>query len=156
MARRFPYNSAILIKDYTDDELIQIFRLNCKIRKYKISSWEVEEKVLEVLRKQRVLPNFGNASSVEMVMEAAVSNAALRFDTEIEIRPEDVHDGDDDDDQDPLEDPLADLSSMYKMEKIHSLLTEMLNFLKVTREEGYATPHVGHFVFRQRCTQGHT
>jgi hypothetical protein len=152
LLRRFPFKDTIIIPNFDDEQLLQIFQFNCKKRKYKISSWEVEEKVLRVLKKQRVQPNFGNASAVEMVLEAAAAKAAFRCEDFIEILPEDVADGENPDDGDPLE----SLNSMYKMDRIHSLLTEWFNFLKVCRDEGSAAPEVGHFVFRGAPGTGKT
>jgi len=54
---------------------------------------------LKVLNKQRVLPNFGNAGAVETLVESAAGKAARRSpqaDGSIEIRPEDIDDGDED------------------------------------------------------------
>ncbi len=152
LSRRFPIRDAITIPNFNDDELLQIFRLNCRQRKYNISSWEVEDKVLRVLQKQRVQPNFGNASAVEMVVEAAAAKAAFHCEDFIEILPEDVEDGEDPNDGDPFK----SLSSMYKMEGIHSLLMELFNVFKMSRAEGSATPDVGHFVFRGAPGTGKT
>jgi hypothetical protein len=152
LSRRFPIGDAIIIPNFNDEELLQIFQHNCRQRNYKTSSWKVDNKVLRVLQKQRVQPNFGNVTSVEMVMEAAVVKASIRCEDFIEIRLEDVDDGEDLDDGDPLE----CLNSMYKMDKIHSLLTELFNFLKVCRHEGSAAPEVGHFVFRGAPGTGKT
>jgi hypothetical protein len=154
LLRRFPFKDTIIIPNFDDEQLLKIFQFNCKKRKYKIYSWGVEEKVLRVLQKQRVQPNFGNASAVEMVLEAAVVKAAFRCEDFIEIRLEDVDDGEDLDPDDG--DPLECLNSMYKMNRIHTLLTELLNFLKVARAEGSATPEVGHFVFRGAPGTGKT
>ena len=60
---------------------------------------QVGQKALKVLNKQRVLPNFGNAGAVETLVESAAGKAARRSpqaDGSIEIRPEDIEDGDDD------------------------------------------------------------
>ena len=65
----------------------------------KIYFKQVGQKVLKVLNKQRVLPNFGNAGAVETLVESAAGKAARRSpqaDGSIEIRPEDIEDGDDD------------------------------------------------------------
>jgi hypothetical protein len=142
---RFPCKNAVTIQGNKNDELMKMFRQNCLEKNYEISSWEVEDNVLKVLDKQQLLPSF---KAVEMIVQSAADKAAVRSGDKscIEIRPEDVQ----------LDDPLSHLKLMYKLEGIHQQLTEMMNFLLVSRAEGSATPKVGHFVFKGSPGTGKT
>ncbi len=149
LSRRFPFKDAITIQTNNELELLKMFCQNCLEKNCKIfPGEEVENKVLKVLEKQRVQPNFDEAKAIEMIVQRAADKAALRSEDEnwIEILPEDVQ----------FDDPVSCLKSLYKLDGIKQHLTEMMNFLIVSRAEGSSLPDVGHFVFRGSPGTGKT
>ncbi len=119
LARRFPREYAFKFEDYTDKELLDIFNETCKRQYLYLSSFKVAEKALEVLvkvfirsyrlivfqffnfsfpfYKQLMLPNFGNAGSMNLLIQNAVTKASSRPDSErdgrLELIPEDIDTG---------------------------------------------------------------
>jgi hypothetical protein len=68
------------------------------------------------LNKQRLQPNFGNAGSVNTLITSALAKAANRppmADGSIEIRPEDLVDGEETKSEEPA-DPMAPLDKLYR------------------------------------------
>ena len=66
--------------------------------------------------KQRLQPNFGNAGSVNTLITNALAKAANRppmADGSIEIRPEDLVDGEETKLEEPA-DPMAPLDKLYR------------------------------------------
>ncbi|KAI9729943.1 MAG: hypothetical protein M1834_006140 [Cirrosporium novae-zelandiae] len=70
LSRRFPLDSAFDFEDFEDGELAQI--LDLKLKKQGFSTTEKGKDVaLEVLRRARVRPNFGNAGEVDILLDRA-------------------------------------------------------------------------------------
>ena len=68
------------------------------------------------MNKQRLQPNFGNAGSVNTLITSALAKAANRppmADGSIEIRPEDLVDGEETKLEEPA-DPMAPLDKLYR------------------------------------------
>ncbi|KAL3251477.1 hypothetical protein ABHI18_010627 [Aspergillus niger] len=78
LARRFPLASAFDFKDYTDDELRQILDLKLSQQGFSASE-EARNAALEVLRRARNGPNFGNAAEVDILLDRAKINQHRRF-----------------------------------------------------------------------------
>ncbi|KAI0602899.1 P-loop containing nucleoside triphosphate hydrolase protein [Biscogniauxia sp. FL1348] len=70
LKRRFPIDSAFVFEDYTPDELRQIWRQKLQDRVLDVSAG-VEDKVMEILDRQRHKLNFGNAGEVEIMLDTA-------------------------------------------------------------------------------------
>lgn len=77
LARRFPPDYAFYFEDYTDAELYKILVESCKSKGIAIPL-TVAKKAIEVLARQRQLPNFGNAGAVKLLLDNAVQKAASR------------------------------------------------------------------------------
>lgn len=70
LSRRFPLASAFEFEDFNDAELEQILEL--KLKKQTFSAGSVAKKVaLEVLKRARNRPNFGNAGEVDILLDRA-------------------------------------------------------------------------------------
>ena len=70
LSRRFPLDSAFVFEDFTDEELGKIFDL--KLRQQGFESTDQGRKVaLEVLRRARNRPHFGNAGEIDILLNAA-------------------------------------------------------------------------------------
>lgn len=150
LARRFPEQYAFYFEDYTPQELLKIFFSTCKRNHVSGSSEKVVEKVLQVLGRQRSLPNFGNAGTVNQIVENAAKKAAARQAAEgrigaaIELEVSDIEG----EDVEEKKDPLAPLDDLFNVDNIKKKLQQLQNGLKVAKMDGDATPDIGHFVFR--------
>lgn len=70
LARRFPLDSAFLFEDFTDEELREIF--DRKLKQQGFQTTDQGRKVaLEVLRRARNRPHFGNAGEVDILLNSA-------------------------------------------------------------------------------------
>ncbi|KAI5926524.1 P-loop containing nucleoside triphosphate hydrolase protein [Camillea tinctor] len=70
LKRRFPIDNAFVFEDYTPDEMRQIWRQKLQARVLNVSPG-VEDKVMEILERQRHKLNFGNAGEVEIMLDTA-------------------------------------------------------------------------------------
>jgi len=68
----------IYFNDFTDDELVEIFRMACKKGGDEVSE-EAIEMLREILPELRNRPNFGNARDIERIYEQAIMNMSLRL-----------------------------------------------------------------------------
>jgi len=146
LARRFPKEHAFYFDDYTDNELLAILDLNIRRQQIK-TTIAFKEKAINILRAQRRQANFGNAGAVELLMKGAMQKASKRS-SDQNICLEDI------DIEDlgasratKVDDPLAMLNSLYRMEKIKQKLSLMKKLWSVERSEGGSTLELGHFVF---------
>eukprot|EP00474_Spongospora_subterranea_P008580 CRZ09038.1 hypothetical protein [Spongospora subterranea] len=153
LARRFPQEYAFRFEDYNDAELLKLWNKRCADESV-TGTYEVAEKAVRVLSRQRQLSNFGNAGSVFQLLRSAIANATSRADhhEHLALAPEDIDTGDDDDGSDPL----AALDGLYRVDGIRRKLTSIMNALKVARDEGEESPRAGHFVFRGSPGTGKT
>lgn len=149
LARRFPRDQAFVFEDYTERELMLIFDKACEKQNVKTSSYEVVEKALQILQKQKQLPNFGNAGAVNTLIQRAIARASAHQETigDIILCPEDLDVGTTPHDQNKNTDPFAPLSALYRVDNIRQALVELRNAVKVAQEEGSPIPEIGHFVF---------
>ena len=70
LSRRFPLDSAFVFEDFTDEELGKI--LDLKLRQQGFKTTDQGRKVaLEVLRRARNRPHFGNAGEIDILLNAA-------------------------------------------------------------------------------------
>ncbi|KAL1962658.1 hypothetical protein VTN77DRAFT_9292 [Rasamsonia byssochlamydoides] len=80
LTRRFPLDSAFLFEDFTDDELCQI--LDLKLNEQGLEATDQAKKTaLEVLRRARNRPHFGNAGEIDILLNAAKSSHQKRLST---------------------------------------------------------------------------
>lgn len=70
LARRFPLASAFVFEDFDDDELAQILELKLKDQGFDATA-KAKEVALEVLKRARNRPNFGNAGEVDIILDRA-------------------------------------------------------------------------------------
>ena len=70
LARRFPLDSAFLFEDFTDEELGTI--LDMKLKQQGFAATDQGRKVaMDVLRRSRNRPHFGNAGEIDILLNAA-------------------------------------------------------------------------------------
>ncbi|KAL9125846.1 MAG: hypothetical protein Q9217_005011 [Psora testacea] len=78
LSRRFPLDSAFVFEDFTDDELSRI--LDLKLKQQCFETTDQGKKVaLEVLRRARNRPHFGNAGEVDILLNAAKARHQRRL-----------------------------------------------------------------------------
>ncbi|EPS44029.1 hypothetical protein H072_1969 [Dactylellina haptotyla CBS 200.50] len=70
LARRFPLESAFVFEDFSDDELRRI--LDLKLKEIGFGATDQAKNIaMEVLRRARNRPNFGNAGEVDILLDRA-------------------------------------------------------------------------------------
>ncbi|KAI1386218.1 P-loop containing nucleoside triphosphate hydrolase protein [Hypoxylon trugodes] len=78
LARRFPIASGFVFEDFTDDELRKI--LDLKLRQQGFKADEATKRVvMDVLRRARNRPNFGNAGEVDIILDQAKERQQQRI-----------------------------------------------------------------------------
>ena len=70
LSRRFPLDSAFVFEDFTDDELRQILDLKLKQQGFEATD-QGKMVAMEVLRRARNRPHFGNAGEVDILLNGA-------------------------------------------------------------------------------------
>ena len=70
LARRFPLDSAFVFEDFTDEQLGTILDLKMKQQGYAATS-RGRKVALEVLRRARNRPHFGNAGEIDILLNSA-------------------------------------------------------------------------------------
>ncbi|KAL9110261.1 MAG: hypothetical protein Q9227_005168 [Pyrenula ochraceoflavens] len=70
LSRRFPISSAFEFEDFSDAELARILELKLKEQGFRASE-QAQEVAIDVLRKARNRPNFGNAGEVDILLGRA-------------------------------------------------------------------------------------
>jgi Holliday junction resolvasome RuvABC ATP-dependent DNA helicase subunit len=153
LARRFPIDQSFKFQDYTDDELLQILNQTCMLKNIK-ASWVVCEKILRKVVLERAYPNFGNASTLKLLLNAASAKASTRKQSSIaftELIVQDVETGHFDN-----HDPFEPLDKLFNIDNIKNDLMAINNAFVVAKKEGTKLPEVGHFVFRGSPGTGKT
>ncbi|KAI9652701.1 MAG: hypothetical protein M1829_001484 [Trizodia sp. TS-e1964] len=78
LSRRFPLASAFVFQDFDDDEIAKIFDL--KLRKMAFKTTDLGKRVaMDVLRRARNRPNFGNAGEVDILLDHAKARQQQRL-----------------------------------------------------------------------------
>ncbi|KAI9764249.1 MAG: hypothetical protein M1839_005972 [Geoglossum umbratile] len=70
LSRRFPLDACFVFEDFTDAELRQILDLKLKDQGFKATD-QAKHVALDVLRRARNRPHFGNAGEVDILLNAA-------------------------------------------------------------------------------------
>lgn len=78
LSRRFPLDSAFVFEDFTDDELAQILELKLKQQGFEATE-RGKKAALDVLRRARNRPHFGNAGEVDILLNAAKARHQRRL-----------------------------------------------------------------------------
>ncbi|KAI1412142.1 P-loop containing nucleoside triphosphate hydrolase protein [Hypoxylon sp. FL1857] len=78
LTRRFPMSSGFNFEDYDDGELRQILELKLKQQGFKAGE-ATKKVVIEVLRRARNRPNFGNAGEVDIILDQAKERQQRRL-----------------------------------------------------------------------------
>ncbi|XDG09157.1 hypothetical protein ABKA04_008772 [Annulohypoxylon sp. FPYF3050] len=78
LTRRFPISSGFNFEDYDDGELRQILDLKLKQQGFKAGE-ATKKVVIEVLRRARNKPNFGNAGEVDIILDQAKERQQRRL-----------------------------------------------------------------------------
>lgn len=146
LSRRFPKEHAFYFDDYTASQLLQILDFNLKKNEVE-ASLSFREKALDVLKTQKKQANFGNASSVETLLKGAILKASKRSNAaNLVLSAEDIADFGTAR-AEKIDDPLAKLDKLYRMESVKKKLERLKRDLEVQRREGGEEPDLGHFVF---------
>ena len=124
-----------MFEDYSDVELRQILRLECKKNKVDIR-YAVESIAVASLSKARSKPNFGNAGAVKNMLGQALVNMGERRkatnDSTYELLAADFafcapKNADS---------PFAELDQMYKVTHIKKRLEDSLKRIQIARRDG--------------------
>ena len=138
LSRRFNLANPFEFEDFNDEELLKIIALKLRESSVKVPV-EVKRKALEVVRKGRNLPNFGNAGAVDILLGEAKRRMAARNATTMSI--EDVAGP-------PKRDAMVELAEMEDVGGFKERLQSLGKELQVKRREGQSTDDcIGHFVF---------
>jgi hypothetical protein len=70
LARRFPLESAFVFEDFDDNEIRYILELKLKTTGFKATD-QAKTVAIDVIRRARNQPNFGNAGEVDIVLDQA-------------------------------------------------------------------------------------
>ena len=70
LARRFPLDSAFVFEDFTNEELGTILDMKLKLQGYATTD-QGRKVALEVLRRARNRPHFGNAGEIDILLNSA-------------------------------------------------------------------------------------
>ncbi len=157
LARRFPREYAFVFDDYTSLELLQLFYYACQ-KHGVVSSESAAEKVLDILSKQRLLSNFGNAGAVNSLVQHALSKASLRdyADGVVHLEADDFDSMESTSPLGPDADPLMALDGLFRLGHIKEQLASLRDAFQVAQAEGSKIPDTGHFVFRGSPGTGKT
>ncbi|ORY39360.1 hypothetical protein BCR33DRAFT_788369 [Rhizoclosmatium globosum] len=145
LSRRFPREYAFEFADYTDSELLDLFNFECRKKRIAVESFAVKKRAIEVLSKQRNLPNFGNAGAVKNLLVNAISKASARQTSghNLCLKIEDFGN----DQPAASKDPLEALNKLYRIDKVKQSLIEIRDSYAVALKEGGELPNVSNFVF---------
>ncbi|KAJ3082702.1 hypothetical protein HDU99_001817, partial [Rhizoclosmatium hyalinum] len=145
LSRRFPREYAFEFADYTDSELLDLFNFECRKKRIAVESFAVKKRAIEVLSKQRNLPNFGNAGAVKNLLVNAISKASARQTSghNLCLKIEDFGS----DQPAASKDPLEALNKLYRIDKVKQSLIEIRDSYAVALKEGGELPNVSNFVF---------
>ncbi|KAI5868688.1 P-loop containing nucleoside triphosphate hydrolase protein [Durotheca rogersii] len=78
LSRRFPMASGFSFDDYDDNELRQILELKLKQQAFRAGE-AAKKVVIDVLRRARIRPNFGNAGEVDIILDQAKERQQKRL-----------------------------------------------------------------------------
>ncbi|KAI1634928.1 P-loop containing nucleoside triphosphate hydrolase protein [Biscogniauxia mediterranea] len=78
LSRRFPISAGFEFEDFDDDELRKILDLKLKKQGFKAGE-AAKNVVLDVLRRERNRPNFGNAGAVDIILDQAKERQQKRL-----------------------------------------------------------------------------
>src|SRR2546423_6359259 len=80
LSRRFPLDSAFVFEDFTDDELCRILELKVKQQGFEVTD-QGKKVAMDVLRRSRNRPHFGNAGEVDILLNVAKARHQRRLST---------------------------------------------------------------------------
>ncbi|KAL9584330.1 MAG: hypothetical protein Q9212_002190 [Teloschistes hypoglaucus] len=77
LSRRFPLSEAFEFEDFTDDELLEILKMKLKQQAYDTTD-QARRVAMDVLKRARNRPNFGNAGEVDILLNTAKTHRQQR------------------------------------------------------------------------------
>ena len=80
LSRRFPLSEAFQFEDFTDDELKEILDMKLKQQAYNATD-QAKGVAMDVLKRARNRPNFGNAGEVDILLNSAKARHQQRRST---------------------------------------------------------------------------
>jgi len=78
LSRRFPIASGFNFEDFSDDELRQIFYMKVKQQGFQVTD-QAANVAMEMLKRARNRPNFGNAGEIDIILDAAKAQHQTRL-----------------------------------------------------------------------------
>ncbi|KAL2131440.1 hypothetical protein VTI74DRAFT_5109 [Chaetomium olivicolor] len=78
LTRRFPIASGFNFEDFSDNELRRILDLKVKQQGYQVTN-QAAKVAMEMLKRARNRPNFGNAGEIDILLDAAKARRQTRF-----------------------------------------------------------------------------
>ncbi|KAK3897515.1 helicase required for RNAi-mediated heterochromatin assembly 1, partial [Staphylotrichum tortipilum] len=78
LSRRFPVASGFVFDDFSDDELRTILDRKLKQQGYQVTD-QAATVAMEMLKRARNRPNFGNAGEIDIILDAAKARHQTRF-----------------------------------------------------------------------------
>lgn len=143
LARRFQPEDAFYFPDFKDEELNLI--LKAKLKKDELTMRpEVRSAFIKLLAEERRKPGFGNAGAVDNLLSRATQNMKAR---DLATRIFEVGDlGSSSREAGAGGDPLEELKSMFKTEKIREVLEQLQATIKYKKSQGKVY-EVENFVF---------
>lgn len=77
LSRRFPLSEAFEFEDFTDDELMEILKMKLQQQAYDATD-QARRVAMDVLKRARNRPNFGNAGEVDVLLNTAKTRRQQR------------------------------------------------------------------------------
>ena len=162
---RFKEENFFLLKDYTPDQLLEIFKKFAEGDKYIIDEAAIEklQKVIELMYEKRD-KNFGNGREVRNLFEKCLSIRATRLKKarihEMIIRPDDIPKTSEEGKQLSLEETLDELNKLTGLGAVKKEITNLINYLEVEKmrsvDGGKKTSLNIHFIFKGNPGTGKT
>ncbi|KAL2257927.1 hypothetical protein VTK26DRAFT_8952 [Humicola hyalothermophila] len=78
LQRRFPMASAFNFEDFSDEDLRKILDLKLEQQGYQVTD-QAAKVAMEMLKRARNRPNFGNAGEIDILLDAAKARHQIRF-----------------------------------------------------------------------------
>ncbi len=157
LSRRFDPANAVRFADFDNTSLLRILSVTAKSTDLTIS-YRLASRVVAVLAKRRVLPNFGNAGAVKTMLSAAKAKAISRIRSEgrssaggrLELVADDFGEAL------VVQDPMEALAGMYRMDKIIAEIESLRAATLVAERDGQPKPTLPNYVFTGNAGVGKT
>jgi|CXWL01.1.fsa_nt_gi SpoVK/Ycf46/Vps4 family AAA+-type ATPase len=162
---RFKEDNFFNLKDYTPNELLEIFKIFIEKDNYELEkAAELKlQKTIQLLYDKRD-KNFGNGRDIRNLYEKCLSLRAGRLrnssNHDLILYPDDIPSFEDEGKQITIEDALAELNNLIGLTSVKKEITKLIDYLAVEKlrsvEGGKKTSLNIHFIFRGNPGTGKT